>query len=201
MRADCPTLLRGPAPAARTWAQAALAAGQHIVTSAGKTDPADTRPPGESNSSVRKSSVQIPIQDDTVDSSEKLVSLAIHTSPGTSIVSQTSLLENVPNGTDHFMARPLHQIDADDTLEDDDTTGVTTLTHLDKQSTKKQGGSAETLDHGRKEKKPRHNNRSPRRDVIVPESPQSQRAHSLVIAQQVIEQGKTASHGTPTTED
>ncbi|KAJ8877306.1 hypothetical protein PR048_021760 [Dryococelus australis] len=88
MHADCPTLLRGAAPAARTWAQT-LATGQHTVTSAGKTDPTDTRPSGESNSSVRKSSVQTPIQDGTVDGSEKLVSLPIHTSPGTSIVSQT----------------------------------------------------------------------------------------------------------------
>ncbi|KAJ8896125.1 hypothetical protein PR048_001468 [Dryococelus australis] len=80
-------------------------------------------PPGESNSSVRESSVQTHMQDGTVDGSEKLVSLPIHTSPGTSTVSQTSLLENVPYGTDHFMARPLHLIDADDTLEDDDMTG------------------------------------------------------------------------------
>ncbi|KAJ8891095.1 hypothetical protein PR048_010605 [Dryococelus australis] len=54
------------------------------------------------------------------------ISLPIRTSPGTSIVSQTSLREKVPNGTDHFMARPLHLTDAD---ADDDMTGVNTRTH------------------------------------------------------------------------
>ncbi|KAJ8875125.1 hypothetical protein PR048_023018 [Dryococelus australis] len=152
MRVEFPTLLRGAAPATRTWAQT-LAAGQHTVTSAGKTDPTDTTTPpppprGESFRSVLKSSVQTPMQDDTVDGSEKLLSLPIHASPGTSIVSQISLLEYVPNGTGHFMARQVYLIDADDTLEDDDMAG---------------------------EKKPRHKSRSPRRDVVVPESPQSQR--------------------------
>ncbi|KAJ8895444.1 hypothetical protein PR048_000776 [Dryococelus australis] len=129
MCAECPTLLWGAAPATRNWAQT-LAAGQHTVTSADKTDPTDTRPPGKSNSSVHNSSVQTPIQDGTVNGSEKLVSLPIHTSPGTSIVSQKSLMENAPNGRDHFVARPLHLIDGDDTLEDDDMTGVTTHTHI-----------------------------------------------------------------------
>ncbi|KAJ8883993.1 hypothetical protein PR048_015849 [Dryococelus australis] len=64
-----------------------------------------------------------PIQGSTVDGSEKLVSLPIHTSPGTSIVSQTSILGNIPNGTDHFMARLPHLMNADDTLDDDDMTG------------------------------------------------------------------------------
>ncbi|KAJ8898177.1 hypothetical protein PR048_003537 [Dryococelus australis] len=132
------------------------------------------------------------MQDGTVDCSGKLVSFPIPTSPG------TSLPENVPNGTDHFMARPLRLIDADDTLEDDDMSGITTHTHTHPD---KQGGSAETLDHERKKMKPRHKSRSPRRDVIVPERPQSQRAHSLAIAHQVIDQCKTASRGAPTTED
>ncbi|KAJ8871106.1 hypothetical protein PR048_027410 [Dryococelus australis] len=200
MCADCPIILWNGAPATQTWPQT-LAAVQHTVTSASKTDPTDTSPPQESNSSVLKSLVQTPMEDGTVDGSEKFITIPIHTSPDISVESQTFLLENVPNGTDHFLACPLHLIDADETLENDDITGVNTHTHTHpyKQSTRKKGGSTKTIDHGHKEKKPRHKSLSPRRDIIVPERPQSQHAHSLAIARQVIEHCKIESQGTPTT--
>ncbi|KAJ8896517.1 hypothetical protein PR048_001861 [Dryococelus australis] len=132
-----------------------------------------------------------------LDGSEKLVSVPIHTSPESSVVSQASLLGNVPTGTDHSLASPQHQIDADDMLEDDDMTGVTVHKLLGTQISRKKGGSSKPLVHECKEKKPRHKSRNPRGDVVVPESPQSQHAHSLAIAQQVIGQYKSALHGTP----
>ncbi|KAJ8880337.1 hypothetical protein PR048_016804 [Dryococelus australis] len=66
-------------------------------------------------------------------------------------------------GRTFFLTCPCHRIDADDMLEDVDMT---------------EG----PLDPERKEKKPRHKNRSSQRDVVIPERPQSQCSHSLAIA-------------------